>query len=185
VIAALILFPAAEQAAEELVAVPRLTGRPHADVERDLEALGLTIESTTELPHPFEPAGTVTAQSPVPGQRLHAGAGVRLAVSTGRPQLQVPDLIGLPYRDAASLAEALGFTVNRREEAAPGAVGAVIKVEPAPGTPRELPATIVLVVTAPPAPAPDETLTDDGLGELFDGPADEPRPEIQSSGDAS
>lgn len=153
-VAALILFPVGDQASDELVAVPRLTGRDRADAERELGALGLTIEGASELPHPLEPAGTVIAQSPLAGQRLHAGAAVRLAISTGRPQLRIPDLIGLPYRDAASLAESLGFTVNRREETGTGAADLVLRVEPAPGTTRELPATIVLIVTAPPQPEP-------------------------------
>jgi serine/threonine-protein kinase len=154
-LAALVLFPAAEQDTDALVAVPRLTGRAQAEAERELEALGLTVEGTTELPHPLEAAGTVTAQSPLPGQRLQAGAGVRLAISSGRPKLSVPDLVGLPYRDAAALAEALGFTVNRREERATGPADAVLRSEPAPGTTWELPTTLVLVVTAPPEPEPE------------------------------
>lgn len=153
-VAALYLFPVTAQAADDLVAVPQLVGQHRDAVARELEALGLTVEGTTELPHPMEPAGTVIAQSPVPGQRLRPGAAVQLAISAGRPQLPVPDLIGLPYRDAAALAERLGFTVNRRAEPAAGAVDVVTRSEPAPGTTRELPATIVLVVTAPPEPAP-------------------------------
>lgn len=154
-VAALVLFPPAEQAVDELITTPRLTGRAVEEVERELRELGLTIEDRTEIPHPFESAGTVVAQSPIPGQRLLPGAGVRLAVSMGRPQLPVPDLVGLPYRNAAAVAEELGFTVNRREEQGTGTVGVVTRIEPAPGTTRQLPATIVLVVTAEPEPEPD------------------------------
>jgi serine/threonine-protein kinase len=149
-VAALVVFPVVERDADELVAVPQLVGRDRAEAEHALETLGLTLAGTAELPHPFEPAGKVTAQSPIPGQRLQPGAAVQLAISAGRPHLPVPDLIGLPYRDAAALAESLGFTVNRREVPAPGAVGIVTRVEPAPGTMRELPTTIVLLVTAQP-----------------------------------
>jgi serine/threonine-protein kinase len=108
------------------------------------------------LPHLIEPAGTVTAQSPLPGQRLHAGASVQVAISTGRPQLPVPDLIGLPYTVAAPLAEGFGFTINRREEPDDGATGVVLRIEPRQGTMRELPATITMVVSIAREPDPAE-----------------------------
>lgn len=160
-VAALVLFPVPELDTGDLVAVPRLTGQPLSAVAAELEALGLTLGAATELPHLTEPAGTVTAQSPLPGQRLHLGASVRIAVSTGRPQLPVPDLVGLPYQLAASLAEGLGFTVNRREEPGSGAAGIVVGIEPALGTLRELPATIMLIVSAPREPDPVETGTEE------------------------
>lgn len=157
--AALVLFPPSEQALDELIATPRLTGRSIDEIDRELRESGLTIADRTELPHPFEPAGTVIAQSPVPGQLLQPGAGVTVAVSTGRPQLPVPDLVGLPYQNAAAVAERLGFTVNRREERGTGPAGVVTRIEPAPGTSQQLPATIVLIVTAEPEPEPEpETL---------------------------
>lgn len=177
-VAALILFPVTAEAADELVAVPQLVGRERAAAEQELQALGLTISEATELPHPFEPAGRVTAQSPLPGQRLYPGAAVQLAVSTGRPQLSVPDLIGLPYRDAATLAENLGFTVNRREETGAGAVDVVLRIEPAPGTTRELPATIVLVVTAPPVPESLEFQQNPGFPENSADPDIPDTPEV-------
>lgn len=151
-VAALVVFPVADRVSDDHVTMPQLVGHERAEAGRQLEELGLSLAETTELPHPFEPAGKVIAQSPVPGQRLEPGATVQLAISSGRPQLPIPDLIGLPYRDAAALAERLGFTVNRSEEPGTGAVDVVTRIEPAPGTMRELPATIVLVVTAPPEP---------------------------------
>lgn len=149
-IAALVIFPAAAEEANDLVPMPKLSGNTRAEAEREIQALGLTIESVTELPHQSAPAGTVTAQSPLPGQLLHAGAPVRFAISAGRPQLPVPDLVGLPFDNAAAVAERLGFTINRRDEQVPGTAGVVLRIEPAPGTPRELPAAITFFVVAPP-----------------------------------
>lgn len=149
-IAALVIFPPAAEEITDLVPMPRLSGNTRAEAEREIEALGLTIESVTELPHQTARAGTITAQSPLPGQLLHPGAPVRFAISSGRPQLPVPDLIGLPYDNAAAVAEKLGFTVNRLDEQVPGTTGLVLRSEPAPGTPRELPATITLIVVASP-----------------------------------
>jgi len=157
-VAAYVIFPAVAEEPTGLVAVPRLHGSTREEAERELTGLGLAIESVVEYPHQTARAGTVIAQSPLPGQRLQPGAAVRLAVSSGRPQLQVPDLVGLPYETAARVAEQLGFTVNRRDEAAPGTTGLVFRSEPAPGTQRELPAAITLfVVAAPDAAAPELT----------------------------
>jgi len=149
-LATIVLFPISETAANDLVVIPELIDRPLVEVERELAELGLELEETTELPHPIEEEGVVIAQSPVPGQRISPGAGVRLAVSMGRARLQVPDLVGLSYETAASLAEDLGFTIMRREEEGPGTDDLVVRVEPTPGTMTELPATIVLVVNVIP-----------------------------------
>src|SRR5690625_164081 len=149
-LATIVLFPISETAANDLVVIPELIDRPLVEVERELAELGLELEETTELPHPIEEEGVVIAQSPVPGQRISPGAGARLAVSMGRARLQVPDLVGLSYETAASLAEDLGFTIMRREEEGPGTDDLVVRVEPTPGTMTELPATIVLVVNVIP-----------------------------------
>jgi serine/threonine-protein kinase len=145
-VAAFVLFPAPEVAAGDVIAVPRLVGRTLAEAERELAELGLAVGEVTKLSHPGEAAGVVLAQSPLPGQLLRSGAGVDLSVSTGRSRAKVPDLVGLPAADAAALLERLGFSVSRRDELSPGAGGAVVRVEPAPGTEQELPGQVVLVV---------------------------------------
>src|SRR5690606_32707012 len=85
-------FPAAEEEPTGLVPMPRLSGNTRAEAERVLTDLGLAIESVAEYPHQAAREGTVIAQSPLPGQLLHPGAAVKLAVSAGRPQLPIPDL---------------------------------------------------------------------------------------------
>jgi len=145
-VAAYVLFPAPALAAGDVIAVPRLVGRTRAEAERELASLGLAVGAVTEFPHPSEGVGVVLAQSPLPGQLLRSGAGVDLAVSTGRRRAKVPDLVGLPAGDAAALLERLGFSVSRRDEPMPGAGGAVLRIEPKPGTEQELPGQVVLVV---------------------------------------
>lgn len=149
-VAALVLFPSTVEEPTDLVPMPRLLGATRIDAEREVMELGLTVEEVSELPNPTAPRGAVTAQTPLPGQLLQPGAGVRIGVSSGPPQARVPDLAGLPYENAARVAEALGFTVNRLEGQLPGTPGLVHRVEPEPGTPRELPATITLIVVAQP-----------------------------------
>lgn len=144
------IFPAPDVAAENATPLPRLTGRELTQVQSEIEALGLTVGGVMWLPHPMEPAGHVIAQDPLPGQQLRQGGEVRLAVSSGRAQAKVPDVVGLPYSTAEQLARRLGFEVNRVIEMNPGPAGLVVRVMPQPGTERVLPTAITLVVSEPP-----------------------------------
>ncbi|HEX6938733.1 MAG TPA: PASTA domain-containing protein [Longimicrobiales bacterium] len=173
-IAAQVLFPAPEAPSEDatVIPVPRLLGKELTMAQEEIEALGLTVGGVRWLPHPEAPAGTIIAQDPLPDQRLRAGGEVRLAISSGRAQARVPDVVGLPYEAAARLAEGLGFDVNRRAQPETGVpAGYVLDVHPRPGTERVLPASITLVVSAKPAVVPNSVQTP---GPSFDVPLDTP-----------
>ncbi len=152
VIAAQVLFPAPEAPQEDVatVPVPRLTGKELTAAQGEVETLGLAVGRVRWLPHSDQPAGTVLAQDPLPGQRLRSGGEVRLAVSSGRAQARVPDVVGLPFDAATQLAERMGFEVNRRTETHAGPAGYVLDVQPRVGTERVLPASITLIVSTPP-----------------------------------
>lgn len=148
-LAALVLFPPTEaaEALEGGVPVPALVGMPVGDAQQQLASIGLGMGDVMELPHPSVPAGHITAQDPLAGQHLRAGAGVRLAVSSGRPRARVPDVTGFPLERARALLQRLGFEVTSAERTNEAPTGRVIAVEPAPGTEHELPVTIALVVS--------------------------------------
>lgn len=60
------------------------------------------------------PAGTVTDQSPKPGSTAHRGDTVQVTVSKGPELVQVPNLRGSQYTDAAKNLAALGLNVQRQ-----------------------------------------------------------------------
>ncbi|HEX7052078.1 MAG TPA: PASTA domain-containing protein [Longimicrobiales bacterium] len=153
--AVFIVFPVPEETGGDTVAVPRLIGDDRTEAETALKAAGLVLGEVMSLPHRREPTGTVLAQAPLPGQRLRPGSAVRLAVSSGRQRVVVPDVVGLPVAEATAFAERIGFTVNRREEEAPGRAGMVLGIRPPPGTAHDLPAAITLIVSVPPPPPPE------------------------------
>ena len=173
-----VLFPAPEQVTGG-IPVPALAGRDVRDAKRELLELGLELGDVAEIPHPTVPTGIVVAQSPVAGQQLRPGASVGLGVSAGPVRVAVPDVTGFRAARAAALAARLGFAVEEIEEESLLPAGQVLRVEPAPGTPLELPSTIVLVISSGP-PELDEDL----LGVPVDTldpvpPADSVRPEIR------
>ena len=159
-VAILLIFPPREVAAAG-IAVPDLSGRSEADAQRELRAVGLALLEVTEQPHPEVSAGRVIAQSPLPGQQLRSGAGVRVAISAGRPRAIVPNVLGFMAERAQSMVQRSGFKVTTVTEENPSAVGRVIRSDPRPGEERELPATVTLVISAGlPTPPPDTAIID-------------------------
>ena len=150
-----ILFPPPEVAGAG-IAVPQLRGRSTGDAQAALASAGLGGLDITRLPHPRLPDGTVIAQSPLPGQQLRAGVGVRVAVSSGVPRVVVPDVVGFQAERARGLLERLGFSVRQVDEEGDTEAGRVTGLEPGPGARLPLPATVQLTVsTGPPTLLPD------------------------------
>lgn len=158
-VAVLVLFPAPEVAAAG-IAIPELVGLRVDEAEQRVRDAGLGGLDITQLPHPERPMGTVTAQAPLAGQQLRAGAVVRVAVSSGRPRAVVPDVVGFAGDRAAELLGRLGFEVIRREEESDEAQGRVLSVQPLPGSDRELPATVTITVSTGPLLPPDTLRVD-------------------------
>lgn len=160
-VAVFVMFPPREVSAAG-VAVPDLRGSTEADARRELRSAGLALLDVTELPHPEAPAGQVIAQSPLPGQQLRPGAGVRVALSTGRPRGLVPDVIGFTADRAQSMLTRSGFTVAFITQESTAPAGRVLRSEPQPGSERELPFEVTLIVSSgvPPAPPPDTAAVD-------------------------
>jgi hypothetical protein len=144
------------------IPVPELVGRSALEARQELAVAGLGELQTTELPHPSAPAGQVVAQSPLPGQQLRSGAGVRVAVSAGRPRTTVPDVSGFGADRAEVMLRRSGFDPQRVMEEHALAAGRVIRTEPAAGEERMLPATVTVIISSGPPP-PADTLPPDTL----------------------
>lgn len=164
VIAVFVLFPAPPTAAGG-IPTPDLVGANEREAAAELTAAGLGPASSTRLPHPTAPAGTVIAQSPLPGQELRAGASVRVAVSTGVPRATVPDVVGFTEGRAAALLQRFGFTVAREIEASEEETGRVTRTDPSAGRDLALPARITIHVSDGSLRTPD---LPDSIGGLPD-----------------
>ena len=69
--------------------------------------------------------GTVTAQSPAAGTVVVEGTQVRINVSKGPKPVTVPNVVGLPYDQAASELQRAGFGVSRIDVDSDQAAGIV------------------------------------------------------------
>ncbi|MBJ31920.1 MAG: serine/threonine protein kinase [Acidimicrobiaceae bacterium] len=125
-----------------------VSGDQAVDAERDLEAMGLRVE-TVGQEHPVAPAGEVVSQSPDPGTEVVEGARVILFVSTGPAVEAVPDLSNRPVLDAMNILSKLGWqasTAQERSRTVPE--GQVVRTEPPAHSQLAPGSTIVIVVSS-------------------------------------
>lgn len=112
------------------VAIPDVAGQGSAGAQRAVEAAGLVAEVTLET-HETVPTGTVIRTEPPIGGTVRRGTLVRLIVSLGPPQVEIPDVLGRDAADAEELLREAGLEVERLEEfSASHAKGTVIDQQP-------------------------------------------------------
>ena len=93
------------------VTIPDVTNQNVEDATRQLQGLGLTVQ-TTQAQNDQVPKGTVISESPGPGTGVANGATVTLTVSSGPPQVTVPDVTNKKLRDARQQLQQAGFKVQ-------------------------------------------------------------------------
>jgi serine/threonine-protein kinase len=133
--------------APALIPVPNFIGLSFDQAQNVAGSLGLQVVNVEQQPRD-QPAGTVIAQSVPQGTQLAQGSQVNLTVSSGPPQIAMPNLINTDAGQAQQFLESQGFHVTIQQEAS-GTVqeGAVIRTDPDPGQPVQKGGTITLVVS--------------------------------------
>jgi serine/threonine-protein kinase len=127
------------------VDVPSVIGMHTEQARELLRGRGLLLTFSIELEDPLYPAGTIAAQTPLPGSQLPKGAAVEAVISRGGPPPKpIPKLTGLRLRAAKELLEQQGFKLGKvrygsDDDRSPGVV---LDQKPAAAT-SELPGTVV------------------------------------------
>ena len=91
--------------------VPRVAGETEAAARALLEAEGIEVSATPETPDYDVPRGHALRTEPGAGTVLGRGESVQLVLSSGRRQLPLPEVAGIPLEEARSAIEAAEFTV--------------------------------------------------------------------------
>ena len=164
VVATRILFPPLP-APENGIVVPDLRGVMVAEANTRLEPLGLQRGDQIPVAHPNQPPGIIVAQSPLPGQQLRNGGVVTVAVSSGLPRVQIPNVIGFDVERATAVLTQMGLTADQRSELNERPIGTVLRIIPEPGQRQPVPSSVMLVVSAgpPPRTPADSTAPGDSL----------------------
>lgn len=145
----------------EMVVVPKVVGDTAPNAEGKLQTAGFRWK-ISEQPSEQTAPGVVTGQDPAGDVKAEKGSEVTITVSSGKPKVAVPALIGRPEAEAQDMIVQAGLTktyVNYQDYTTVPP-GAVISQEPKPGTMVEKGTTVYIAVrnpqppTATPARAP-------------------------------
>jgi serine/threonine-protein kinase len=142
------------------VTIPSVVGQTVEDAVAELTRAGLNAQVVEVNSDRDE--GTVTAQSPGAGTVVVEGTQVRINVSKGPKPVAVPNVVGLPYDQAASELQRAGFGVARIDVDSDQAAGIVTDQEPNGGSEGSKGSTVTVSVSKGPSTAavPDVTTQD-------------------------
>jgi serine/threonine-protein kinase len=128
------------------VAVPQVVGLTVSSARGRLEKAGLQASEREQNSDTVE-KGRVVSVSPQEGQKVDKGSSVTLVVSSGKPQAEVPDVVGKSFDEAQSALQAAGFKVTRKDkETDKEDPGTVLSQSPKGGTQVDSGSTIALTV---------------------------------------
>jgi eukaryotic-like serine/threonine-protein kinase len=95
------------------VAVPSVIGQNRDAAISTLANAGLNPKA---YPVPSsKPVDTVTGQDPPAGKVVEKGSSVRINYSSGPAEVDVPNVVGMPYDQAAASLQGQGFGVKRTD----------------------------------------------------------------------
>jgi beta-lactam-binding protein with PASTA domain len=144
------------------VSVPDCRNVPQADCQTSLTSAGLKVGTVTQAASDTIPAGNVISTDPVQGTLVAAGSNVDLVVSSGPPQVSVPDCRNVPQADCEASLTSAGLKVGAVTQAASATIpaGNVISTNPVQGTLVAAGSSVDLVVSSGPpqvsqVPVPD------------------------------
>ncbi len=95
----------------ETVAVPYVVGIPAASAVNDIEDNGLTPQ-VRRISNSDVEEGIVFAQNPTEGTRVDKETVVRIDVSSGKPEVTVPSVVGQSVEDAVAELTRIGLTAQ-------------------------------------------------------------------------
>jgi serine/threonine-protein kinase len=145
-------------AGPQQVAVPQVVGLTVSSARGRLQKAGLEASEREENSDSVA-AGRVISVSPPEGQKVDKGSSVTLVVSSGKPQVQVPAVVGKSFDEAQSTLQAAGFKVTRTDKESDKDPGTVLSQNPTSGGRIDAGSTIALTVAKAPSevPVPDVT----------------------------
>ncbi len=140
---------------KKTVTLPNLVGQQQADAEKTLGTLGLNFR--TESRESDKPVNEVIEQSPAPGE-VNPVQQIVITVSSGIPQLEIPNVVGLDSTTAISQLAALGLVPKAVPQPSDRVdAGKVISTDPPPGqsASKGSPINVVVSSGATPIEVPD------------------------------
>jgi eukaryotic-like serine/threonine-protein kinase len=128
------------------VNVPSVLDRDVDRAELVLEDAGFEV-AVEPVANPA-PRDTVLEQDPRAGEEADEGSTVTLTVSTGPGEGEIPDVVGLPVREATLELRDAGFQVEEKRQSSDSVdAGSVISTDPRPGESAKMGSTVTVLVS--------------------------------------
>jgi beta-lactam-binding protein with PASTA domain/predicted Ser/Thr protein kinase len=145
------------------VSVPDVRNKDSTDAAATIAALGLKPD--VHQVYSTQDPGTVVAQAPGPHVKVVKGSKVRINVSKGPAPVDVPQVVSLPFAQASSQLQAMGFKVQRVDQDSNQPPDTVLAQDPQAGASAPKGSTITLTVSKGPqtTQVPDVTTLDPDL----------------------
>ncbi|MBI4728365.1 MAG: Stk1 family PASTA domain-containing Ser/Thr kinase [Acidobacteria bacterium] len=155
----------------QLVKTPDLRGKTESKAREILTKVGLKVGETTRRPSDSVPKDRVIEQSPKAGYSIKAGQPVDLVISSGKPTVLVPDVVGLTEDEARLRIEGRGLVPAVQYRASyfdcQQEPGRVCAQDPPPDTEVDQGSTVTIIVAQPyesPSPTPSANSTESPSG---------------------
>jgi beta-lactam-binding protein with PASTA domain/predicted Ser/Thr protein kinase len=142
--------------------VPEVVGKSQSDAVASLTAAHLKV-SVFHV-YSSQSPDTVTGQDPPGGSRVFWNTSVRINVSQGAKQIEIPNVVGQPYASARSTILAAGLKVTRSDVDSNQPADTVVGQSPDAGTKVGAGTTVTLSVSrgsTATTPVPDVTNQDE------------------------
>jgi eukaryotic-like serine/threonine-protein kinase len=142
--------------------VPDVVGKPQSDAVAALVAAHLKVHAFHV--YSSQSPDTVTGQDPPGGSRVFWNTSVRINVSQGARQIEIPNVVGQPYASARSTLLAAGLKVTRSDVDSNQPADTVVGQSPDGGTKVGAGTTVTLSVSrgsTATTPVPDVTNQDE------------------------
>ena len=154
VVAGALLWPRLFPAAPDEVRVPDVVGRGEKQARTTLGEAGFEV-APTQFETSDRPAGKVIEQDPSGDSFIDPGSTVTITVSSGPPEVSVPDVVNQQRDQATATLEAAGFDVDVTRGESDEPRNQVLAQSPEAGMTVAEGSTILLTLSDGPEAVPD------------------------------
>ena len=153
--AAYFVWPRLFESPPEQVQAPDVAGMTEAAARQALGEDGFTLAPIQTATSDTVRQGRVISQDPGPEDFVDPGAEVTLVISEGKPQVQVPSVVGLKRGDAADQLRNAQLKVTQEEAESDEPKGEVVRTDPAAGEMVGEGASVTIFYSDGPEKVPD------------------------------
>ena len=133
--------------------IPAVEDKLAEEARLDLEAAGFTVTTAEETSETIA-EGNAIRTNPASGRNVPVDTPITLFVSTGKPKVTVPNVVGLTLNDALVQLQTAGLTPQTSRQASPTVpIDSVISSDPPGGASIAKGSVVKLVISSGPAPS--------------------------------